>query len=106
MPRQVVISDASTIIGLNNIKSLDLLQKLYEKIEITTISLLIIDERKGRIRAKALGIKITGVIGIIIRAKNEGLIKSGKEKLDQLIDQGFRLSSRIYHLALSEMDER
>ena len=37
MPRQVVISDASTIIGLNNIKSLDLLQKLYEKIEITTI---------------------------------------------------------------------
>lgn len=33
----VVISDASTIIGLDNITSLDLLKRLYRKIEITTI---------------------------------------------------------------------
>lgn len=37
MPDRVVISDASTIIGLFNIGSLDILQELYTRIEVTTI---------------------------------------------------------------------
>lgn len=69
-------------------------------------ALLIIDERKGRIHAKRLGIRITGVVGVIIRAKNENIIESGKKKLDQLIAQGFRLSDQIYHLALDKMQEQ
>lgn len=68
-------------------------------------SLLIIDERKGRRQASEMGLRITGVTGIIIRAKKEGIIVSGKEKLDQLIGQGFRLSANIYNLALEKMRE-
>ena len=37
MPDRVVISDASTIIGLLNIGSLDILQELYTRIEVTSI---------------------------------------------------------------------
>ena len=152
MPDRVVISDASTIIGLLNLDSLDLLSKLYTEVEITSVvqkevgsalpdwvkvndgynqtvyrslipildegeassialalenkdSLLIIDERKGRKHAIELGLKITGLTGIIIRAKNEGHLKSGKAKLDELIAQGFWLSKKIYTLALAKMDE-
>ncbi|WP_371930972.1 DUF3368 domain-containing protein [Lewinella sp. JB7] len=65
-------------------------------------ALLIIDERKGRSRAKSLGIVITGLIGILIRAKQRGLISSGKDKLDSLRKQGFHLSDKIYQLALRE----
>jgi len=69
-------------------------------------SLLIIDERKGRKHASRLGLKITGVTGIIIRAHNEGHIVSGKDKLDELIAQGFRLSDKIYDLALGQMKKK
>jgi predicted nucleic acid-binding protein len=37
-------------------------------------SLLIIDEKKGRGIAKKLGIKITGILGVMIRAKEIGVI--------------------------------
>lgn len=35
---------------------------------------IILDERKGRSVAKRLGLKVTGTFGIIIKAKDEGLI--------------------------------
>ena len=149
---KVVISDASTIIGLQNINHLDILKSLYQNISITSIvsqevgndlpewitiddsydeniynslikrldngeassialavvnkgCLLIVDEKKGRDEAKQLGINITGVIGVVMRAKKEGEIKSGKELLDKLINIGFRISDKIYHLALEQMGE-
>lgn len=37
MPDRIVISDASTLIGLANIDCLKLLQKLYLEVEITSI---------------------------------------------------------------------
>jgi predicted nucleic acid-binding protein len=67
--------------------------------------LLIIDERKGRRHALRLSLRITGLTGIIIRAKREGHLGSGKEKLDELLANGFRLSSKIYQQALQEMGE-
>lgn len=153
MLNRIVISDASTIIGLSNIDCLNLLKNLYSEVEITSVvqnevglklpdwivinddynqivyrslipmlddgeassialalekedSLLIIDERKGRKHATRLGLKITGVTGIIIRAKNEGYLESGKDKLNELIEQGFRLSMKIYELALDKMNEK
>lgn len=67
--------------------------------------LLIIDEKKGRRQAKEMGIRITGLVGIIIQTKKKGHINSGKEKLDALIEEGFHLSEKVYSLALSKMGE-
>ncbi|MEM7659847.1 MAG: DUF3368 domain-containing protein [Bacteroidota bacterium] len=152
MPEPVIVSDASVLIGLEQIGSLSLLKELYGRIDITSIvqqevgsplpdwvhlndayqeavfrllcpsldegeasaialalahpgALLIIDERKGRKQAKSMGIRITGLVGIIIRAKQKGLIHNGKEKLDQLMEKGFRLSDGVYALALEQMGE-
>ena len=55
-------------------------------------SRIILDERKGRSVAKRLGLKVTGTIGIIIKAKDQGLINSGKEILAKLEKHGFWLS--------------
>ncbi|MEL6134111.1 MAG: DUF3368 domain-containing protein, partial [Bacteroidota bacterium] len=68
-------------------------------------SLLIIDERKGRNQAKEMGVRITGLLGIIIRAKKVGLITSGREKLETLLNQGFHVSPKLYDLVLREMKE-
>ncbi|MDR9374415.1 MAG: DUF3368 domain-containing protein [Schleiferiaceae bacterium] len=58
-------------------------------------SLLIIDEKKGREIAKKMDIKITGILGLMLRAKELGLLKKIKPHLDSLDRAGFRMSSQI-----------
>ena len=50
---------------------------------------IIIDESKGRSVAKRLGLRVTGTIGILIKAKDNGLIESGHKILAKLEDHGF-----------------
>ncbi len=61
----------------------------------TDNSILIIDDLKGRKIAKNLGLSITGTLGVILKAKQQGLISSLKEVLDAFKDQGFRISSGL-----------
>ena len=67
--------------------------------------LLIVDERKGRKQATSLGLKITGTLGVLFRAKQLGLILSVKPLLDELINSGFWVSSEIYQQALALVGE-
>ncbi len=58
-------------------------------------ALLIIDERKGRIIAKDLGIKIIGTIGVILKAKEIGIISNLSEIIERLEVTDFRLSPKL-----------
>lgn len=68
-------------------------------------ALLLIDDRDGRNAASELGIPITGTIGILLMAAEDGLIHFQTE-LDLLVASGFRLSEREYAriVKLSERD--
>jgi predicted nucleic acid-binding protein len=58
---------------------------------------LIIDERLGRQAAANQGLSITGIFGVLIVAKKQGLISVVKPVMDNLINQAnFRVSSQIY----------
>jgi uncharacterized protein len=58
---------------------------------------LLLDEYPGRTVASRLGIKITGVLGVLLAAKRRGLIASIKPIVDDLITQaGFRVSNQVY----------
>ena len=58
-------------------------------------ALLVIDERKGRLVAKNLGIKIIGTIGIILKAKEAGIIPNLSVIIEQLEQTDFRLSPKL-----------
>lgn len=64
---------------------------------------LIIDEKKGRKVAQQLGITITGTIGILIQAHDEGMISSDeiKQYLEQLKNSNIRLSDSLIQQALA-----
>lgn len=65
--------------------------------------LLLIDEKIGTQFAQKEGISCKGVVGILIKAKKEGLIPGLKPLLDDLINNlKFRLSEKIYMLALQK----
>jgi predicted nucleic acid-binding protein len=68
--------------------------------------LLLIDERLGREVAEKIQIQCKGVVGVLIEAKNAGLITLVKPLLDRLIEElKFRLSDHIYSLALQKAGE-
>ncbi|MDQ6904370.1 MAG: DUF3368 domain-containing protein [Bacteroidota bacterium] len=67
--------------------------------------LLIIDEKLGRTIAASMGFDITGLVGILITAKNKGLIDSVKAVLDKLILLGCRISNHLYNTALKSCNE-
>lgn len=68
--------------------------------------LLLIDERRGRAAAQRLGIRITGLLGILVDAKANGLILAVRPVMDQLItDATFRVSPALYALILKTAQE-
>jgi uncharacterized protein len=66
---------------------------------------LLIDERKGSVLAKELGIITIGLLGILKIAKENHLILSVKELLDQLIKNNFWVSNDLYHIVLKSVNE-
>jgi predicted nucleic acid-binding protein len=58
--------------------------------------LLLIDERKGRAEAQRLGLKITGLLGVLLEAKKTGLLEQLSPVLDALIEiADFRISAAV-----------
>lgn len=90
------------------------LQKDLHEGESETIALAVelnpdvvfLDESEARKTAGVYGLNISGVIGILIRAKREGRIVSLKEELDRLRnDAGFWIGEEIYKKALHASSE-
>ncbi len=58
---------------------------------------LLIDERLGRVEAKRQGLRITGILGILLAAKQQALISEVRPITDALIQQAnFRISPQLY----------
>ncbi|MGB0432601.1 MAG: DUF3368 domain-containing protein [Bacteroidia bacterium] len=68
--------------------------------------LLIIDEKKGRAIATEKGLKIIGLIGILILLKRNGTIESLKPAIHKLTNEiGFRLSENLIKKVLEAVNE-
>ena len=67
--------------------------------------LVVMDERLGRSHAETLGIPVTGLAGILLQGKKEGLLDAVRPVLDELERNGFRLSSTVVEAVLKEAGE-
>ena len=63
------------------------------------------DDRQARLLAERLGLKVVGVIGVLIRAKRADLIPAVRPLLDALQLTGFRLGHELYQEALRHAGE-
>ena len=69
-------------------------------------ALLLMDERLGRDTARHFGIRYTGVLGILIEAKQKGFVQAIKPHLDALRDlAGFHVSEALYLRVLQDAGE-
>lgn len=67
--------------------------------------LLIIDDNSAKKTAKFLGLKVTGSLGILLKAKKEALISEVTPLLHELMQNGFYISPQILDLVKKEAGE-
>lgn len=68
--------------------------------------LVILDEKLGRFYAKHADLKITGTIGVLIKAKRLGLIKELKPLLYELTTKNVWISEKLIEEILTQVGER
>ena len=67
--------------------------------------LVIIDERLARRHAERIGLTLTGTLGVLLRAKERGLVSTVAPLIDQLRHGGIWLSEVVVAEALRLADE-
>jgi uncharacterized protein len=66
---------------------------------------IIMDEKLGRMHARNAGLKVTGTIGILIKAKKTGLIKKVKPLLKELKEKEIWISDTLINEVCKIVDE-
>jgi len=61
--------------------------------------ILLIDDRAGRQAAEKLNIRITGLVGVLLMAKEKGLIKSVVDVIEEIRNNGYWLSNSLVDIA-------
>lgn len=68
--------------------------------------LALIDEQKGRREARRMGIEIVGTGALLVAAKRRGMVTEVAPLLEQMVQDGYRLSTRLCQALLEQCGER
>jgi len=68
-------------------------------------AILILDDRRARELAKSLGMVFTGTLGVLLSAKQKGLISEVKPLLEALQHRRFRISPHTFQAVLKLANE-
>ena len=71
----------------------------------TNADLIILDETLGRFHAKHIGWNVTGTIGVLLKAKEKGIIDKIKPILNELSQKGIWLSEKLIKQTLTKASE-
>ncbi len=66
---------------------------------------IILDDRKAREVAHRLGLKVTGTVGLLVKARQEGILSSIRPLLDDLNANSFRIAAGLRAEALRLVGE-
>jgi predicted nucleic acid-binding protein len=69
-------------------------------------AILIMDDADGRRVARALGLQVTGVLGVLVEAKERGFVALVKPILDALGEAGFWLGEPLRRTILDAVREQ
>lgn len=67
--------------------------------------LLLIDERMGRKVAYQRGVVVRGTLGVLVQARQSGVLPALRPVLDALVAEGFRIAPALIREALAHVGE-
>ena len=70
-----------------------------------SIQKVIIDERLGRKYAKEFGLTVIGTLGILLKAKQLGIINSMKPLIEKLLEENIWFHEQLVHNVLDIANE-
>ena len=73
--------------------------------ELPHADLVILDDNAAKKTAKFLGLKVTGSLGVILKAKKNNYIPSVTDVMNQLITNGFYISPDVYNFVKNQAGE-
>lgn len=111
--KEIKEADWLKVISVRNEALLRKYREAFNPTDATVIALakersadlVIVDDRDLREFAEKEGLSIRGTVGIILKAKEKGLIKSVKVELDKLLNEGLRVSDEVYKDAILKAGE-
>ena len=68
-------------------------------------NLVILDDLAARKTAQYLGLNVTGTMGVLIKAKQKGIIAEVKPLLDEMMKNGFFVSNKVLQMVLKAAGE-
>lgn len=99
------VSNLTLVEALSNELDIGEAEAIALAVEIQADRVLI-DERRGRLVASRLNLRYTGLLGILVEAKSQGLIAQIKPLLDALVnDAGFWVAEPLYNSILRTVNE-
>ncbi|HEV8712112.1 MAG TPA: DUF3368 domain-containing protein [Candidatus Binatia bacterium] len=94
VPAELPSLPPSSHLGKGEVEAIALAHEIPE-------TLLLLDDLSARRAAQGLGITVTGTLGVLLQAKEKGLVPALKPLLLLLRRAGFRLSSKVEETFLS-----
>ncbi|WP_254272312.1 DUF3368 domain-containing protein [Haloarcula marina] len=105
---------ADGLLTVTDVEQSDLFIEIYHELDLgetaaichaieNDADLILLDEKDGRRVARRHDLRVTGVIGILLRGAKSGAVEIEKE-LDALREAGFWLSDDLYSKILSEVE--
>lgn len=70
------------------------------------LSVVGLDDRQARVLAQQLGLRVIGSVGILLKAKEAGLLLSIRPLLEQMQQEGFYISDVLFTYALQKAKEK
>jgi len=111
--REVETADWMEIVSVKDRLAVDVLLDELDAGEAETIVLakeveadwVLMDEKKGRRKLKQLGLHTMGTLGILLRAKQSGLLLEIRPSIERLHRQGFSLGKTVIESVLRQAGE-
>ncbi|NJL89024.1 MAG: DUF3368 domain-containing protein [Coleofasciculaceae cyanobacterium SM2_1_6] len=101
----LTVSDRILVEALSNELDIGEAEAIALAVEIQADQVLI-DERRGRLIATRMNLRYTGILGILVEAKSQGLIAKVKPLLNALVNEaGFWIAEPLYNSVLRLVDE-
>jgi uncharacterized protein len=107
--REAVAAGWIQVLSVSNLSLVKLLRQTLDAGESEVIALAlevsatwtILDERDARRSAKSLGLRVTGVLGVLIQAKRSGELTDLEPLVEALVKKaGFRIAPDLLEIVL------